>query len=119
MRFRSEAFLAGKRKRGAVPFLTHSTLEYRPHGVVGLIVPWNYPFLLSAGDAIQIGSFPGRKAQAGRRSVLNALHAGISPARRRRPDCAVELSFSFERRRCDSDRKLSWPESASGAPFRS
>jgi succinate-semialdehyde dehydrogenase/glutarate-semialdehyde dehydrogenase len=27
-------------------------LEYRPHGVVGLIVPWNYPFILSIADAI-------------------------------------------------------------------
>ena len=47
-----EGFLAAKRKRGAIPLLTHSSLEYRPHGVVGLIVPWNYPFLLSVGDAI-------------------------------------------------------------------
>jgi succinate-semialdehyde dehydrogenase/glutarate-semialdehyde dehydrogenase len=45
-------YLAAKRKRGAIPLLTHSSLEHRPHGVVGLIVPWNYPFLLSIGDAI-------------------------------------------------------------------
>jgi succinate-semialdehyde dehydrogenase/glutarate-semialdehyde dehydrogenase len=49
---RGEGYLAAKRKRGAVPLLTHSSLEHRPHGVVGLIVPWNYPFLLSMGDAI-------------------------------------------------------------------
>jgi succinate-semialdehyde dehydrogenase/glutarate-semialdehyde dehydrogenase len=45
-------YLAPKRKRGAVPLLTHSSLEHRPHGLVGLIVPWNYPFLLSMGDAL-------------------------------------------------------------------
>ncbi len=47
-----EGFLASQRKRGAIPLLTHSTLDHRPHGVVGLIVPWNYPFLLSIGDAL-------------------------------------------------------------------
>jgi succinate-semialdehyde dehydrogenase/glutarate-semialdehyde dehydrogenase len=47
-----EGFLAPRRKRGAIPLLTHSSLEYRPHGLAGLIVPWNYPFLLSVGDAI-------------------------------------------------------------------
>lgn len=47
-----QGFLTPQRKRGAIPFLTHSSLEHRPHGVVGLIVPWNYPFLLSVGDAI-------------------------------------------------------------------
>ena len=35
-----EDFLAARRKRGAIPLLTHSRLEQRPHGVVGLIVPW-------------------------------------------------------------------------------
>jgi succinate-semialdehyde dehydrogenase/glutarate-semialdehyde dehydrogenase len=45
-------FLSPKRKRGAVPLLTGSILRYRPHGIVGLITPWNYPFLLSIGDSI-------------------------------------------------------------------
>ncbi len=49
---RGKRFLAAKGRRGALPLLTHSTLDYHPHGVVGLIVPWNYPFLLSIGDAI-------------------------------------------------------------------
>jgi len=49
---RGEAFLRPKRRRGAIPLLTRSILEHYPHGVVGLIVPWNYPFLLSIGDAI-------------------------------------------------------------------
>ncbi len=47
-----QRFLRAKRRRGAIPLLTQSTLEYRPHGLAGLIVPWNYPFLLSVGDAI-------------------------------------------------------------------
>lgn len=28
------------------------TIEYHPHGVVGVIAPWNYPFQLAAGAAI-------------------------------------------------------------------
>lgn len=46
------SFLASAHKRGAVPILTSSVLEHRPHGVVGLITPWNYPFLLSTADAL-------------------------------------------------------------------
>jgi acyl-CoA reductase-like NAD-dependent aldehyde dehydrogenase len=44
--------LSPHRKRGALPVLTASAVEYRPHGVVGLITPWNYPFILAIGDAI-------------------------------------------------------------------
>ena len=40
------------KKRGAVPLVTSSVLEHRPHGIVGLITPWNYPFLLSMADAL-------------------------------------------------------------------
>ena len=47
-----EGFLAERRKRGAIPLITRSVLDYRPHGLVGLITPWNYPFLLTMGDAI-------------------------------------------------------------------
>jgi succinate-semialdehyde dehydrogenase/glutarate-semialdehyde dehydrogenase len=35
-----------------VPAITSAEISYRPHGVVGLITPWNYPFLLSIGDAL-------------------------------------------------------------------
>ena len=49
---RGRAFLAPKSRRGAIPLLTHSVLHYRPHGLVGLITPWNYPFILAVGDAI-------------------------------------------------------------------
>jgi succinate-semialdehyde dehydrogenase/glutarate-semialdehyde dehydrogenase len=45
-------FLSPKTKRGAIPLLTRSLLHHRPHGVVGLITPWNYPFVLSIGDAV-------------------------------------------------------------------
>jgi succinate-semialdehyde dehydrogenase/glutarate-semialdehyde dehydrogenase len=46
------SFLASRSNRGAVPVLTSSVLRHRPHGVVGLITPWNYPFLLSMADAL-------------------------------------------------------------------
>jgi len=49
---RGKGILAPRRKRGALPIITGSSLEHHPHGVAGLIVPWNYPFLLTAGDAI-------------------------------------------------------------------
>jgi succinate-semialdehyde dehydrogenase/glutarate-semialdehyde dehydrogenase len=45
-------FLASSSNRGAVPILTSSELRHRPHGVVGMITPWNYPFLLSMADAL-------------------------------------------------------------------
>jgi succinate-semialdehyde dehydrogenase/glutarate-semialdehyde dehydrogenase len=47
-----ESILASRRKRGAVPLLTRSVLEHRPYGIVGLITPWNYPFLLTMADAL-------------------------------------------------------------------
>jgi succinate-semialdehyde dehydrogenase/glutarate-semialdehyde dehydrogenase len=47
-----ERFLSSRRKRGPIPLLTRSVIDYRPHGLVGSITPWNYPFLLAMGDAI-------------------------------------------------------------------
>jgi succinate-semialdehyde dehydrogenase/glutarate-semialdehyde dehydrogenase len=47
-----ERFLASRQKMGAIPLITRSVLDHRPHGLVGLITPWNYPFLLTVGDAI-------------------------------------------------------------------
>lgn len=47
-----ERVLAPQRRRGAIPLITRSFLVHRPHGLVGLITPWNYPFLLAAGDSI-------------------------------------------------------------------
>jgi succinate-semialdehyde dehydrogenase/glutarate-semialdehyde dehydrogenase len=47
-----ESILASRAKRGAVPLVARSILEHRPYGFVGLITPWNYPFLLTMGDAL-------------------------------------------------------------------
>jgi succinate-semialdehyde dehydrogenase / glutarate-semialdehyde dehydrogenase len=44
--------LKPKRHRPAVPLLTSAEVIYKPYGLVGLITPWNYPFLLSVGDAL-------------------------------------------------------------------
>jgi succinate-semialdehyde dehydrogenase/glutarate-semialdehyde dehydrogenase len=47
-----EAILRGGRRRGAMPGLTGAAVHYKPHGLVGIIAPWNYPFLLGIGDAL-------------------------------------------------------------------
>lgn len=47
-----EHYLSPDRRQGAIPLLAKASVLHRPHGVVGLIVPWNYPFLLSIADAI-------------------------------------------------------------------
>ena len=44
--------LSDKRGRGAIPLLTKAEVVFKPHGVVGLITPWNYPFLLGVADAL-------------------------------------------------------------------
>ncbi len=44
--------LSRRRSQPAVPAITSAEIVYRPHGVVGLITPWNYPLLLSIADAI-------------------------------------------------------------------
>lgn len=44
--------LARHRARGGVPILTSARTVYHPHGVVGLITPWNFPFILSVADAL-------------------------------------------------------------------
>jgi acyl-CoA reductase-like NAD-dependent aldehyde dehydrogenase len=44
--------LRPRRRRGAVPGFTR-TVEYRrPHGVVAVIAPWNYPLVLAVSDAL-------------------------------------------------------------------
>jgi succinate-semialdehyde dehydrogenase / glutarate-semialdehyde dehydrogenase len=40
------------RRRPAVPAITGAEVIHKPHGVVGLITPWNYPFLLGIADAV-------------------------------------------------------------------
>jgi acyl-CoA reductase-like NAD-dependent aldehyde dehydrogenase len=47
-----ERHIRSQRRRGALPVITASNVEYRPFGVVGLVTPWNYPFVLTVGDAI-------------------------------------------------------------------
>jgi succinate-semialdehyde dehydrogenase / glutarate-semialdehyde dehydrogenase len=44
--------LSAKRRGAAVPAITSAEVVYKPHGLVGLITPWNYPFLLSIADAL-------------------------------------------------------------------
>ncbi|MCD0448869.1 succinate-semialdehyde dehydrogenase (NADP(+)) [Actinocorallia sp. API 0066] len=44
--------LAPKRRRGAIPLLTHTTELRHPKGVVAVVSPWNYPLSMAAGDAI-------------------------------------------------------------------
>ncbi|GAA4809581.1 succinic semialdehyde dehydrogenase [Streptomyces ziwulingensis] len=49
---RAAAYLGPRRHAGAVPGLTKVTELRHPRGVIGQIVPWNYPLELSAGDAL-------------------------------------------------------------------
>lgn len=44
--------LAPQRRRGALPFLTHTTELHHPKGVVAIVSPWNYPLSMAAGDAV-------------------------------------------------------------------
>lgn len=48
----SEKYLNPVRKQGMFPVLTKATVHYQPKGVVGVIVPWNYPFTLGVTDAL-------------------------------------------------------------------
>ncbi|MGW3289037.1 succinic semialdehyde dehydrogenase [Streptomyces sp. NPDC001002] len=49
---KAPAYLKPKRHTGAMPNLTKVTELRHPRGVVGQIVPWNYPLELSVGDAL-------------------------------------------------------------------
>ncbi|MGW1528426.1 succinic semialdehyde dehydrogenase [Streptomyces sp. NPDC002159] len=44
--------LRPRRRRGAIPVLTRTTELLHPIGVVGQIVPWNYPLALVVSDAL-------------------------------------------------------------------
>ncbi|MFI2641579.1 succinic semialdehyde dehydrogenase [Streptomyces sp. NPDC018610] len=44
--------LRPRRRRGAIPVLTRTTELRHPVGVVGQIVPWNYPLALAVSDAL-------------------------------------------------------------------
>ena len=48
----AKRLLKPRRRRGAIPLLTHTT-EYRhPKGVVAVVSPWNYPLSMAATDTI-------------------------------------------------------------------
>lgn len=46
------ALLGERRVPGAFPVLNRAFVGVRPKGVVGVISPWNYPLVLSLGDAV-------------------------------------------------------------------
>lgn len=50
--YHGAGFLEPQRVRSAIPFRDITEVLYRPVGVVGIISPWNFPFILSAADAI-------------------------------------------------------------------
>ncbi|MFB6835773.1 succinic semialdehyde dehydrogenase [Streptomyces sp. NPDC056361] len=45
-------YLRPKRRRGAIPLLTHTTELRHPKGVVTVISPWNYPLSMAASDTV-------------------------------------------------------------------
>lgn len=49
---RAEELLRPRRRRGALPALTFTIERRHPIGVVGFMVPWNYPLNLAVTDAI-------------------------------------------------------------------
>ncbi len=44
--------LRPRRRQGALPGLTRTTVMHHPKGVVGVISPWNYPLTLAVSDAV-------------------------------------------------------------------
>ena len=48
----AETALKPRRKRGALPVLTQTVERRVPHGVVGIITPWNYPLTLPGTDTL-------------------------------------------------------------------
>ena len=49
---RAEKYLRPQRRRGAIPFLTHTMELHQPAGVIGNIAPWNYPLAMAVSDEI-------------------------------------------------------------------
>ena len=51
---RAASFIGEESVRPHSPLLASKKLriQYRPHPVVGIISPWNFPLILSVGDAI-------------------------------------------------------------------
>lgn len=44
--------LRTKRRRGGIPTVISTRVDYRPKGLVGVITPWNYPLSLSIMDVV-------------------------------------------------------------------
>lgn len=49
---RAPRLLAPRRVRGLVPGFTSARVARHPHGVVGVVTPWNYPLSLGLGDTL-------------------------------------------------------------------
>ncbi len=49
---RAHKLLAPKRRGGSLPLITKTWDYHHPHGVVGIISPWNYPLTLTMMDAL-------------------------------------------------------------------
>ena len=49
---RGPALLRDVRHRGIVPLLSRAVEHHRPHGVVGIVSPWNYPLTLAVSDGL-------------------------------------------------------------------
>jgi len=48
----SPKFLAPQRRTTMFPIIQRSRVYFKPHGVVGIISPWNYPLYLALADAV-------------------------------------------------------------------
>lgn len=48
----SARYLGEERVRPPLIGLTSSRVSHQPHGLVGMITPWNYPFMLGIADAV-------------------------------------------------------------------
>jgi succinate-semialdehyde dehydrogenase/glutarate-semialdehyde dehydrogenase len=44
--------IQSRRRKGALPLLTHTVEHHHPKGLIGFITPWNYPLVLGIGDAL-------------------------------------------------------------------
>lgn len=50
---RAPKLLEGRAPRGLVPMPRSTTVRYRPRGVVGIISPWNFPFLIPFSATVE------------------------------------------------------------------
>lgn len=50
--YHGQSYLRPRRAKPAIPFHDRVRVIYQPLGVVGIISPWNFPFILSICDAI-------------------------------------------------------------------